>query len=712
MSSWNQKIKLKQSEYGLLAIQNYDYIIQTLENIPIRNTINPEKISFMQNIGKSSMLNGAGLKSKFSMIGGRISSLQGGFGGRISTLQNNNLARISMINKGKMSTLGLGVNNNSKMKASVVNLNRNSVISGYQSLFQGLNVQQQIPGMERTSVLSQRQKGITNILNKKQKFLNEVFDFDLKIDISGLKQPFIVYEAMKEKTVSTQIFLKLRESQLMEIVEREKIENQQQLKQFAQNIIGFLIIEKQLFQQLSILNQSQNMNDVQLLAKQFRSVEKKIRGFFANIFDENEFIPAKNIVYLFAYLLEMLNFTSGSQSLILILQAQLQLFSDRMIYNIKKKLTDQIQKQSFEYHKVNNRQEYLAYTKIFNIYNDEIDDEEDNIDSYFDQQTMAYRASTKKSTIQNQQQFNKQFDLPFSAVLALITENIEYFIEQQIGFLKGYYQKRIEYLQRIKPEQEFKSYQTIEKIKLKATDYIIDQMINKIDSLLENYKEVNYSPNYPNKECHYFIQDLIDYLTGAIQSIAMIRQDLVYSIIYPIFKRINEYIWEILVGKYMKQINICGIRNLELDLLSLFELCGTHFENEISNCGGIHMLGGYGLLADDQIEKQFTEIPSHQFIRIKANYHFIDSWSGETGYMKIGTKENNEYIWTQSYDYNKAMDSINVCGSQYGEGKLTEHIDVTFRHSEQDLFIVFGSTLNNDAFDNSYGISNLQIYLM
>lgn len=54
------------------------------------------------------------------------------------------------------------------------------------------------------------------------------------------------------------------------------------------------------------------------------------------------------------------------------------------------------------------------------------------------------------------------------------------------------------------------------------------------------------------------------------------------------------------------------------------------------------MLGGYGVLSNGEIQKVFSGIPVHKQIRITANYHFIDAWSGETGFMRLNNgKDNN-----------------------------------------------------------------------
>ncbi len=33
--------------------------------------------------------------------------------------------------------------------------------------------------------------------------------------------------------------------------------------------------------------------------------------------------------------------------------------------------------------------------------------------------------------------------------------------------------------------------------------------------------------------------------------------------------------------------------------------------------------------------KKLEKLPPHSQIRVKANYHFIDAWVGETGFLRL-----------------------------------------------------------------------------
>ena len=71
------------------------------------------------------------------------------------------------------------------------------------------------------------------------------------------------------------------------------------------------------------------------------------------------------------------------------------------------------------------------------------------------------------------------------------------------------------------------------------------------------------------------------------------------------------------------------------------------------------MLGGHCLTSDKELSKTFTRLPSHSLIRIKTNYHMIDNWEGEQGYMKVDDKN----VWNKKGIYQKGYKFLNQCGN-------------------------------------------------
>jgi hypothetical protein len=137
-------------------------------------------------------------------------------------------------------------------------------------------------------------------------------------------------------------------------------------------------------------------------------------------------------------------------------------------------------------------------------------------------------------------------------------------------------------------------------------------------------------------------------------------------------------------------------------------------KNDITTCGGANLLGGYCILAGGENSKIFSGLPPHSKVRISAVFHFIDSWTGESAYLtaNVGSEGKMAYLWTDRYDHTQAPNAIDICGASYGEGKFSSPIDVTVPHIEDSIKIAFGATIDQDACEESWGISSLSIYIM
>lgn len=135
--------------------------------------------------------------------------------------------------------------------------------------------------------------------------------------------------------------------------------------------------------------------------------------------------------------------------------------------------------------------------------------------------------------------------------------------------------------------------------------------------------------------------------------------------------------------------------------------------NTVTECGGVRMLGGYCQFSKGEVFKTFENIPKHRSVRIQATYHFIDAWDTESGYMLVdnGKQGEMQYAWIERYSAFMGENGINVCGGQWPEGKFSSPIDVTIPHTESSIKIGFGSTLEQDACDESFGISGLRIFI-
>mgnify|MGYP000915868164 CR=1 FL=1 len=136
-------------------------------------------------------------------------------------------------------------------------------------------------------------------------------------------------------------------------------------------------------------------------------------------------------------------------------------------------------------------------------------------------------------------------------------------------------------------------------------------------------------------------------------------------------------------------------------------------KNDVTECGGIKMLGGYCKFAAGEVLKTFSNLPKHTLLRIEATYHFIDAWTGEAGFMRINNGKNGamQYIWTENYSAYIGGNGINVCGGRWPEGKFSSHINVNIPHTKSEVTIGFGSTTEQDACLESFGVSGIRIYI-
>ncbi|EZG79492.1 hypothetical protein GNI_026140 [Gregarina niphandrodes] len=133
----------------------------------------------------------------------------------------------------------------------------------------------------------------------------------------------------------------------------------------------------------------------------------------------------------------------------------------------------------------------------------------------------------------------------------------------------------------------------------------------------------------------------------------------------------------------------------------------------VTDCAGVIMLGGYKKFSQGEISKIYTNLPPHEYIRVVANYHFLDNWTGDTGFLRINAGKDGSlvHVWTDSHT--AAAKGINVCGNpNVPESKFSVPIDITIPHSSSKIKLGFGSTMKTNIPDEaSWGISLVELYI-
>lgn len=111
------------------------------------------------------------------------------------------------------------------------------------------------------------------------------------------------------------------------------------------------------------------------------------------------------------------------------------------------------------------------------------------------------------------------------------------------------------------------------------------------------------------------------------------------------------------------------------------------------------MLGGYGVFgAGATAETSVSGIPEHSFLHIKFKFYSIDSWDTEVYYFEVDgvtVVEKAQVYWN----------GVDVCGIGGWDERFNEH-DLIVPHTADSVTFRFSSTLNEDAWNEAWGISD------
>jgi hypothetical protein len=158
-------------------------------------------------------------------------------------------------------------------------------------------------------------------------------------------------------------------------------------------------------------------------------------------------------------------------------------------------------------------------------------------------------------------------------------------------------------------------------------------------------------------------------------------------------------------------LEIDGVRQWALHSLEDFEEVGADgwSHGELTECGGHKILGGHCVeKATPELTKTFSGLPAHSQIRVVAKYLFIDSWDGESGYVKA----DGNTVWVESYNHANGdlKHGISICGNETPERKFSTPIDLTIPHTGDSLTLSFGATTDEHSCDESFGIDSVMIF--
>jgi len=161
-------------------------------------------------------------------------------------------------------------------------------------------------------------------------------------------------------------------------------------------------------------------------------------------------------------------------------------------------------------------------------------------------------------------------------------------------------------------------------------------------------------------------------------------------------------------------LEIEGVRQWSLVSLEDFEEVSIDgwSHGEVTECGGHKLLGGHCVQQSGgktEISKTFSDLPLHTHVRVNSKYMFIDSWDGESGYLKL----DGNVVWTEAYNHNDGEQhkGFNICGNETPERKFGRQIDVTIPHTGNSIELTFGATTDEHPCDESFGVDSVMVFV-
>ena len=129
------------------------------------------------------------------------------------------------------------------------------------------------------------------------------------------------------------------------------------------------------------------------------------------------------------------------------------------------------------------------------------------------------------------------------------------------------------------------------------------------------------------------------------------------------------------------------------------------------SCGSFGtLLGGYGIIANGEIDIDLDCYGiAHSEAWVDLDYAAIDSWDGETAYVEVDAA--TIASWSQN---NHSSAYGEVCGwdrGYYGSYDSLTNVDEIFTHSGGSMTLIVGSTLDQSATDESFGIGEAWVWV-
>ncbi len=132
---------------------------------------------------------------------------------------------------------------------------------------------------------------------------------------------------------------------------------------------------------------------------------------------------------------------------------------------------------------------------------------------------------------------------------------------------------------------------------------------------------------------------------------------------------------------------------------------------------------GYVLRAhingDDALKKQLnlTGIP-HNYVKVVFTYHFLDSWEGNSqgeygyaGFSSVIAPVGGQYIIGWNHHQDEGIGTNYWTGAISGFSDYNTRQEMVIKNSDDNLWIIVANNLNQDSFNESYAIDDIEIWV-
>jgi len=373
-----------------------------------------------------------------------------------------------------------------------------------------------------------------------------------------------------------------------------------QIKSYLANIISFFLIQKEIEHSIP---EVQDIN--QLWVDAGKLIEREVSKVVANVVTKEDYLSLKNDIQIFIVILNKFGFNSQALLLNEILKASYIKFSEKLIKDAKDNFIAKLAKENnkplvahnvaelremtlnFELDKLiglnlhadptrNKYPIYLNYTQIvpdichivIDFINDNVLFMQGNPDSesiliiqldrlLFEIFKIYYDSLNDSSTMYNPLQTAQIYQN------AIVSQNLMNLFKKTLEKASGFQYK-----------SSLESRSICAQITYVCDEVICESIKSKLNNFLEHYEEFQWAPNSCAHNKSEGIVDTLNYLNTSLLTMKQILPENTASIAFVAFKYINDYIMDILINK-STTVNSAGLANLELDLISVFNVCET-----------------------------------------------------------------------------------------------------------------------------------------